>query len=380
MDTRTRRIAVRKMLLAFLWSIVFFLLTSICCLIYFSATAYDFADFAMIESVLDESGQPKANQAAYNNPGAKFAYAVITMYESDIFLGLLLFSIAASIFGAYVGILPGTDEESIKEMLRRAEDETVTAFTLSPHCPNCGTYVEQGWEYCPQCGQARSASRELTLTNFARSAIPEILNIDRKFFRSLWYLLTRPGFLTQEYLRFRHQTYTLPTQLYFVVAAVFFFVSLKLDISTDVLLKQPQFAKAIQEKAEEAKLPVEVIQERLDNVVQNYIPLYTLLIVLLFALALKVIYPNWYYIEHLIFSLHFITYFLVLWMGLIVVSVKFAWLGTFGPLLPLPYLYYALKNVHAGRVGWRYIPAALAFLLLFIIYEFLSLALGFYLI
>lgn len=380
MNTTTRRTAIRKSLFACLWCLVFFLLTSVSCLVYFSATAYDFADFTMMETVLNEDGQPQPNQTDYRNPGAKVAYGIITMHESDIFLGLFLFSIVVSAFGAYVGILPGTDDESIAEMLHKAEENNVSIFALTPNCPNCGTFMEKEWQYCSKCGQSREAAAELTLANFSRHAIPEILNIDRKFFRSLKQLITKPGFLTQEYLQFRHESYTLPTQLYFVIAAMFFFVSTNLDINTEALLKQPQFAEAIQKKAQETKMPVELIQQKLDDAAQNYIPFYTFLIVLLFALFLKVLYPNWYYVEHLIFSLHFITYFLVLWMGLIVVALKFTWLGAFGPLLPLPYLYFALKNVHFGRVGWKIFPAALAFLLLFVIYEFLSLALGFYLI
>ncbi|MCU0424496.1 MAG: DUF3667 domain-containing protein [Candidatus Kapabacteria bacterium] len=380
METKTQRIVIRKTLFAALWSVVFFLLTSVCCLVYFSATAYDFADFAMMETVLTEDGKPKAAQSAYSNPGAKLAYGIVTMHESDIFLGLLLFSIVVSGFGAYVGILPGTDDESITEMFHRAELNNVTIFSLFPGCPNCSAPMEKDWQYCSKCGQSRDAAAELTLGNFARHAIPEILNIDGKFFRSLKLLLIKPGFLTMEYLQFRHQSYTLPTQLYFVTAAVFFFVSINLDINTEALLKQPQFAEAIKQKAQEVKVPVELIQQRLDDTVQNYIPFYTFMIVLLFALFLKVLYPSWYYVEHLIFSLHFITYFLVLWMVLIVVALKFSWLGAFGPLLPLPYLYFALKRVHLGHIGWKVIPASLAFLLLFAIYELLSLALGFYLI
>lgn len=376
MEKRTQRIILRKTLFAMFWSIVFFILTSSCCLIYFSSTAYDFADFAMIESVLDEGGQPKASQAEYRDTGAKLAYGFLTMHESDIFLGLFLFSVVVSAFGSFVGILPGTDESSVEEMLARADSDNVSMFALSPQCPNCG--AEVSGNFCANCGQDRAAAKELTLANFARQAIPEILNIDRKFFRTLRVLLTKPGFLTLEYLKARRETYTLPTQMYFVIAAAFFLVSINLDLSTEVLLKQPQAAASIAKKAKESGKPTELIQQQVDDTLENYIPFYTFFVVLIFALILKAFYPNWYYVEHLIFSLHFISYFLLLWMVLILIASKLTWLEAIGPVLPLPYLYFALKNVHSRSVGWKFIPISLFFILLFGVYVALTMSLVFF--
>lgn len=377
MDAQKRRVALRKILFAALWSVVFFLLTSVSCLVYFSATAYEFADLSMME-ILDDEGQPTAAQTAYRDTGSKVIYGFLTMQESDIFLGLFLFSVVVSTFGAYVGILPGTDEETLAAMIEKADqDVKVSLFALSPNCPNCGAEVTGN--FCAQCGQSKASAQELTLGNFMRHFIPEILNIDSKFFRSLGILIRKPGFLTLEYLRFRHASYTLPTQMYFVVAAVFFLVSINLDISTDVLLKQPQFAEQLAQKAKENNIPIELAQEKIDNIIENYIPFYTFFIVILFALVLKVMYPRLYYVEHLIFSLHFITYFLLLWLVLIIVSIKIPWAETFGPIAPLPYLYVALKKIHPA-VGWRFIPISVFFLLLFALYIALSMSVGLFLL
>lgn len=366
MDTKKREVFLRKTFFAALWSVVFFLLTSTCCLVYFSSTAYEFADLAMIDGTLDENDQPLANRADMRNTGAKVAYAFASMHESSLFIGLFAFSVVVSIFAGYTGILPGTDQDSIALLMER-EEEDESVEDLLPYCPNCGT--DTTMNFCPNCGQERFSAQKLTLGYFIKSAIPDILNIDIKFFRTLRFLLTKPGFLTLEYLEARRASYTLPTQLYFVIAALFFLVSINLDFSIDAIIKQiPQLSDTVIAKAQAANIPVELFKERFDNTLENYLPFYTFFMVIAFALCLKVLYPNWYYVEHLIFSLHFIAYFLILWMVLILVALRFPAMEQFGPVAPLPYLYFALKRVHFSSSTWKIVPAALFFLLLFGLY------------
>jgi hypothetical protein len=148
-----------------------------------------------------------------------------------------------------------------------------------------------------------------------------------------------------------------------------------------VLIQQiPQIAKLVAQKAQENNIPVEIIKQQIDNTLENFIPFYTFFMVIFFAGALKVLYPHWYYVEHLVFSLHFIAYFLILWMGLILVATRFHSLENFAPFLPLPYLYFALKNVHFSSSRWKVLPAAIFFLFLFAFYYFTSISVGFLLL
>jgi hypothetical protein len=202
---------LRKTFFAALWTVVFFLLTATSCLVYFSSTAYEFADLALIDGTLDENSQPVAGKADMRNTGARVAYAIATMHESDIFTGLFLFSMVVSAFAGYVGILPGTDDDSMYLFMERGSKKA-SLTALMPNCPNCGTALAQEWKFCYNCGQEHSSAQELTLNNFVRSTIPDILNIDGKFFTTLKFLFTKPGFLTLEYLQARKASYTLPTQ------------------------------------------------------------------------------------------------------------------------------------------------------------------------
>jgi hypothetical protein len=360
------QIVVRKSFIIFSWTILLFVLTSTCCLTYFSSTAYEFADLTMMETVMEPGmTQPRVAQRTL---GAKVIYGIITMQESNIFLGLLAFSCAAAVFAGLVGIIPGTSEESTKTFLQQVEKQYAAQHEELPdHCLNCGTHIVG--QYCYSCGQEHTVAQQLTLMHFIRTTIPDILNIDGKFFSTLRLLLTKPGFLTLQYLQAHKARYTLPTQLYFVIAAVFFFVSTTIDFSTDAFLKQSKlFEQRIEQRAKEANKPVEIIKQDIDRTLENYIPFYTFFIIIVFALFLKTLYPKWYYVEHLIFSLHFMTYFLVAWMVLILASVRVSWLDQLGPIISLPYLYLALRRVHPAEGRWKFLPAAIFFVFLFVVY------------
>lgn len=64
-------------------------------------------------------------------------------------------------------------------------------------CPNCG--VRLTGRYCADCGQ-KTAPLNPTIGHFLHEVAHELLHFDGKIFRSVWLLLTRPGFLTRELL------------------------------------------------------------------------------------------------------------------------------------------------------------------------------------
>lgn len=89
-------------------------------------------------------------------------------------------------------------------------------------CPNCRTRI-QGFNYCPNCGQINS-HRQIHLKQILGDLLGEYFTFDSKFFRSFWPLISRPGFLTREYLSGRHATYILPLRLYIFTTFLFFLI------------------------------------------------------------------------------------------------------------------------------------------------------------
>lgn len=89
------------------------------------------------------------------------------------------------------------------------------------NCLNCGAQVYG--RYCHICGQENLETHE-TMWGLITHFVYDITHFDGKFFSTLKYLLLKPGFLSQEYMRGRRASYLHPIKMYVFTSAVFFFV------------------------------------------------------------------------------------------------------------------------------------------------------------
>lgn len=100
-------------------------------------------------------------------------------------------------------------------------------------CLNCGAIVHG--RYCHVCGQENKVPRE----NFWDLVIHffyDITHFDSKFFDTIKYLLGKPGFLPQEYIKGRRASYLNPIRMYIFTSAFFFLVFFAFFAPTEKLL------------------------------------------------------------------------------------------------------------------------------------------------
>src|SRR5262245_363024 len=89
-------------------------------------------------------------------------------------------------------------------------------------CANCDTAL--AGEYCGKCGQ-RHEPHVHTLAHFAAEAFESVTHADSRLWRTLGYLLTKPGRLSQEFFAGRRARQLPPFRLYLVVSVFFFLVA-----------------------------------------------------------------------------------------------------------------------------------------------------------
>ncbi len=99
----------------------------------------------------------------------------------------------------------------------------------SKSCENC--HKELNGPFCANCGQ----SSDSTLKYFwvvIMHLLDDIFSFDSRASRTLWPLITRPAFLTNEYFAGRRVHYVPPLRLYLFISIVFF-ITLKYFIAAD---------------------------------------------------------------------------------------------------------------------------------------------------
>ena len=100
--------------------------------------------------------------------------------------------------------------------LKRIRKKQTPQYT---YCKNCGTRLEG--MYCYHCGQY-ALDIEQPFWKYVRQYFENMYQFNTKIWRTLWYLFTRPGFLTSEFNAGKINSYVHPFRLYMCISVVFF--------------------------------------------------------------------------------------------------------------------------------------------------------------
>jgi len=87
------------------------------------------------------------------------------------------------------------------------------------NCQNCDAALTG--PYCAQCGQ-KSDTHQPTFGHFVGETAESLTHADSRLWRTLWLLISRPGFLTTEFFAGRRASYLPPIRLYIVLSVAFF--------------------------------------------------------------------------------------------------------------------------------------------------------------
>ena len=226
------------------------------------------------------------------------------------------------------------------------------------------------------------------MREFASETFEDLTHADSRLWRTLWYLISRPGFLTVEFLEGRRARYLPPFRLYLVLSVVLFLVASSVNHSKVALAfsigddGSPSAAKIdttqrtdetpeqraqricgkdfdLEPGTEQRELRDACYKVMLDSGHEfaekfyHNVPRALFVLLPILALAMKLLYWRRHYVEHLLFFIHTHAFTFVLFtfftVGMAITS--WSWLVTLYILValfyPPVYTYKAMRRVYA---------------------------------
>jgi hypothetical protein len=187
-----------------------------------------------------------------------------------------------------------------------------SAAGLRP-CTNCGQGLASA--FCADCGERQPGHHDLSVAHFAHDVFHEILHVDSKLFTTLRDLVTRPGFLPQEYFAGRKSRYIPPLRLFLTLFAIqflaftFYKPAAMYSVATFKRFdSRGALTHLLTKRAAKLHITMEEYEARIDEHWHHNLSLLQLVNVLGVALVLKVLHPRRYLAEHLVFSAYFLSF------------------------------------------------------------------------
>ena len=229
-------------------------------------------------------------------------------------------------------------------------------------CPGCGGALLG--EYCHRCGEKRPESRDLSVRHFFGEAAQELTSVEHsKLFNTLRALLVRPGLLTNEWAAGRRRPYLKPLNLCLGLLALNLFAySFYKPVSMydlEKFVRQDRRAETMRmfdRFAARKGIERGELFNRIGEKWQRYMALAPLIFVGGFALVLQLvlIFSRRYFVEHLVFSMHFVSFstlvVLLLWPVYFFVGIKAGGVNllvaAFKWVLDIVYMFVAVRAVY----------------------------------
>ena len=239
--------------------------------------------------------------------------------------------------------------------------QIVEASSEVARCPNCG--AELLGEYCQACGQKKIHRHDLSLKHFSGHVLHEFTHLDsNKILKTFTTLLFKPGRLTAEYLAGRKGSYINPIRIYLTFSALYFVFAW--GVLSDVRSggqKDPRIMRTVTAIAQKKGVEPQALAEKIYQKAEKYSAAFRFASVLVSGLLLTLLYygSGRYYVEHLVFSLHYysfdffcksvfaLVFIITGWLG---VKLSPQFLNVFYPVA-FVYLTFALRTAYGQSWG-----------------------------
>lgn len=203
-------------------------------------------------------------------------------------------------------------------------------------CLNCGSTVTGS--FCSSCGQKVSDHSDRAISKLVGEFLGNLFFFDGRFYKSVNYLITKPGRMTSEFLEGKRKKFLPPVTLFLFINLIYFFLNPITDYSlslNDQITLQPFYSETasvmVNKRIEERGVSIESYsrsyQSTSDDLSRTIMILNTPLMAIIFYLV--TFWRKKFFYDSLIFCIHFFTFFLFsISSGHILVNL-IPYLGTF---------------------------------------------------
>ena len=199
-------------------------------------------------------------------------------------------------------------------------DASNDVLSIASPCPGCGRAIQEN--FCAHCGELRREKHDYSVRHFLSQAVEAFTSVDNKLGRTLWTLIRKPGELTAAFMNGLRKPFVQPLQLFLITNVVFFLMNSIAGFNTFTTplfthlyrLPYSRMARDIAIPYVAARdIPLSEYATRFDAAAA--IQAKSLIIVMVPIFSLFVMAAYWrarrYYVEHLVFSLHFYSFLLL---------------------------------------------------------------------
>ena len=198
-------------------------------------------------------------------------------------------------------------------------------------CITCKTNING--KFCSNCGEKIIDKEDYSLKNFLHNVFNAFTNIDSNFIKSFYLLIKKPGFLTKEYLIGRRIPYLKPVQMFLIANLLYFFIqpfsgvhgfNTPLNSQIKKLPYSKIVNKMLKEKISRLNISYDDYEKKYNKKSETYAKTLIFLMIPMFALILKLLYikSKKYFVEHLVFSVHFFTFFIFYIFILLIIILR----------------------------------------------------------
>jgi hypothetical protein len=170
--------------------------------------------------------------------------------------------------------------------------------------------------YCNLCGEKVIEPKDRKFKSFLGNVLVATTFIDNKFLKSMWSTISKPGFLSREYVDGRRVMYMRPLQMFFILNLIYFLFPVlqmfnsSLYTQLNVLPHSKLARKVVAEQLKQEGMTLSGFELMYNDKTTGLAKLLIVIFVVLASLPLSLIFrkKNRYFTDHVAFSVELTSF------------------------------------------------------------------------